>query len=139
MGYSLYSTDVTIKAARVPDAPSGVQTVSVYNIDLVNTDITISWVTPYDGGADIIHFKVMIQTSDASIFAETTAYCDGTDPTIMADTSCTVPVSVLKAAPYSLPWGAHIWVKVLANNIVGDGPYSALGNGGQILTVPSAP
>ena len=29
-------------------------------------------------------------------------YCNGTDPTIVANTQCTVPISVLMASPFNL-------------------------------------
>jgi hypothetical protein len=56
--------------------------------------------------------------------------CDGTASDVILNTSCTVDVSDLKAAPFELPWGSHIWAKVLAINIVGESEYSSPGNGG---------
>lgn len=36
-------------------------------------------------------------------------------------------------------WGEHIWVKVIANNIVGPSVESNPGNGAMIITAPDAP
>lgn len=45
----------------------------------------------------------------------------------------------MKAAPYSHPWGASIFAKVLATNEAGPSAFSDPGNGGIILTIPEAP
>lgn len=50
-----------------------------------------------------------------------------------------VPVSVLRQEPFLHEWGASIWVKVSANNIIGQGPFSENGNGAIMLTTPEAP
>jgi hypothetical protein len=65
--------------------------------------------------------------------------CDGTDATIISQTSCSIPISTLRSSPYSHPWGADIYAKVVAINVVGTSPESVVGNGAQILTTPDAP
>jgi hypothetical protein len=45
----------------------------------------------------------------------------------------------LKAAPYSLPWGAHVYAKVLATNIYGSSDKSQEDNGAMITTNPDPP
>lgn len=41
--------------------------------------------------------------------------------------------------PYHHVWGASIWAKVIAINVVGNSPISDEGNGAIILTYPDAP
>ncbi len=53
--------------------------------------------------------------------------------------SCTVPISVLQAAPYSLANGASVWATVQATNAVGSSAASTSGNGAVLPTVPSVP
>jgi len=65
--------------------------------------------------------------------------CDGTDPTIVAQTGCSIPISALKAAPFTMPWGHSIYVKISATNIVGESLYTVEGNGATILTQPDPP
>jgi hypothetical protein len=65
--------------------------------------------------------------------------CDGTDPTILSSTQCSVPIASLRADPYYQPWGASIYAKVSATNLVGSSDYSSLENGAIILTIPDAP
>ena len=68
-------------------------------------------------------------------------YCNGTDPTIVANTQCTVPISVLMASPFNLQIGSSILVSIVSYNQVGDSPYSDVGSGAiiQLSLVPDAP
>jgi len=66
-------------------------------------------------------------------------YCNGSAAAIMAVTSCTVPISVLLAFPFNLPWGSSIFAQVLAFNSYGDSYLSLPGNGAVITTNPSPP
>jgi len=45
----------------------------------------------------------------------------------------------LKADPFNLPWGASIYVKVSAINVIGSSAYSDLGNGAMIVTLSFPP
>lgn len=45
----------------------------------------------------------------------------------------------MRASPYSHPWGATIWAKVKAINIVGESEFSEEGNGAIIKTLPDPP
>jgi hypothetical protein len=42
---------------------------------------------------------------------------------------CFIPILKLKDAPYSHPWGAFIYAKISATNLVGTSDYSVVGNG----------
>ena len=53
--------------------------------------------------------------------------------------SCVVQVSTLRAAPYSLAWGADVYAKVTAINTYGNSVESSEGNGAKIITAPDAP
>ena len=53
--------------------------------------------------------------------------------------SCTIPVSVLRGAPYFLSWGDSVYATVMATNIIGDSLVSEQGNGAVILRVPEPP
>lgn len=50
-----------------------------------------------------------------------------------------MPISVLRASPYSHPWGASIYAKVVAINLVGESSESVEGNSAIILTQPDKP
>jgi hypothetical protein len=73
-------------------------------------------------------------------FTENTVYCDGVNTlTIVNTRQCTIPISVLTAAPYLIPWGSSIYATVQAFNVIGSSTVSAAGNGATILIVPDAP
>jgi hypothetical protein len=57
----------------------------------------------------------------------------------VAANSCTIPVSTLRAAPYSLPYGSSIFAKLIAINEKGASTESNAGNGAIIITYPDPP
>lgn len=78
VGLSLFSDEVVVRAARIPDPPSSLTTFIVapnVNVD----DMVISWTAEYDGGSPITAYKILIQESDGLTFTETIATCGGTD------------------------------------------------------------
>jgi hypothetical protein len=89
----------------------------------------ISWIASYNGGSVITGYKILIRQSDNFTFSENVVDCAGSSPTIVSETKCTVPIVSLKNAPYSLPWGSHVYAKVSAINIIGSSAFSAVGNG----------
>jgi len=52
---------------------------------------------------------------------------------------CTVPVTLLRASPFSLEWGSSVYAKVFATNSYGASLVSSEGNGAVITTTPDAP
>lgn len=53
--------------------------------------------------------------------------------------SCSIPASVLRAAPFSLSWGSSVVTKVLATNDFGSSDYSKIVSGAKLITKPDAP
>ncbi len=127
VGFGADSSSVDIRAAAKPSVPAA-PTTSVNS----NTSITITWVAPLDGGSPITSYTVAIKNSIGS-FSTESVNCD------VATTSCTIPISVLQAAPYNLAWGASIYASVIATNVVGSSVASSSGNGAVILTNPDPP
>jgi hypothetical protein len=66
-------------------------------------------------------------------------YCDGSDSTIVAALSCTIPVIYLKAEPFSIAWAGSIFAKVQAVNGYGSSIESVAGNGAKLQTNPDTP
>lgn len=58
---------------------------------------------------------------------------------LSVDTTCSVPVTALRAVPYSLDWGTNVHATVIAINSYGSSTGSAVGNGAIITTTPGAP
>jgi len=113
VGYSLESTTISIKAAQVPDRPDPAPTTL-----MVNSDIRISWLAPNNRGQTITAYIVKIRTGDGVSF-QADASCDGSLSTVVSDLSCKVPISVLRAQPYSLAWGQTVVETVIAVNSYG--------------------
>ena len=65
----------------------------------------------------------MLQTS-ASTYVEASGLCDGTQAAIITSRACEIPLTILRAAPFSLPFDALILAKVSASNTNGEGPAS---------------
>lgn len=65
--------------------------------------------------------------------------CNGLSPTVIAATSCTIPLSTLYAPNYSLVKGADIKAYIIATNAYGSSPASPIGSGGIVVFVPDAP
>lgn len=133
VGYSLDSSEVSIRAASIPDTPVTPSTA----VD--GDNVLFTWTAPYNGGSPLTRYTIMIQNSDGTTFDESILHCDGTDSTILSNAQCTVPISALQSVPFNLPWGSAIYVKVSATNVVGTSEFSPLGNGAVILKVPDAP
>ncbi len=98
-----------------------------------DTSVTITWVAPADSGSEITGYTLAIRQSDGNTFTTESVNCS------VSITSCTVPISVLLATPYTLVWGASIYVTVLATNAYGSSAASVAGNGAVIKTNPDPP
>jgi hypothetical protein len=124
------STPVVIRAARIPDPPSAITTkVDIPNSYPLTVDpLVITWTAEYDGGSPIIAYTILIKQNDGT-FTEDMVNCAGTDQAIVLETKCLIPIQRLKDAPYSHPWGAFIYAKISATNLVGTSEYSVIGNG----------
>lgn len=66
--------------------------------------VTISWTAPNNAGRLITAYTILIVKSDSTYTTDTTD-CDGTNATIIGNLACSIPVSVLEAAPFSLVSG----------------------------------
>ncbi len=51
-------------------------------------------------------------------------------------TTCTIPVTALRASPFSLAWGSSVYAKVVAKNLYGSSLESSAGNDAVITTTP---
>lgn len=132
-GSSLYSSEVTILAGQVPSQPVAPTTT------ISSSNVIIAWSVASTGGSAITAYRITIGQSDGSTFTTSPIYCDGSSASVVTAASCSVPISTLRQAPFSLPWGASVYAKVSASNIYGFSVVSTSGNGAIILTNPDPP
>ena len=104
----------------------------------LNTTAVISFTEPNDNGKQIQKYTLTIKKSDGTYTLDTT-YCDGASSAVMTNKKCSIPVSVLFAAPYSLTWGSPVYAQIYATNFIGDSILSDEGNGAVIMTLPGVP
>jgi hypothetical protein len=67
VGSSLYSEEISILAAKVPDAP-----INLVNVPAVTTayQVGLSWQDgPYNGGSPVIDYQVSFTTVDSDTYA----------------------------------------------------------------------
>ena len=99
-------------------------------------NLHIDWIMPSENGSPISAYKILIVQSNGVTQTESTTYCDGSNFVVIANRFCEIPMSVLIAAPYSLPQGQLIKVTAYAINSVGSGTPSALNSVGELAQVP---
>ena len=58
--------------------------------------------------------------------------CDGTKSGIVLAKSCTIPILILKGAPFNLLEGSSIYATIIATNLFGNSDASNPGNGAFI-------
>jgi hypothetical protein len=102
-GYGPYSPVVAIQASTNP------QVVPMPLTTNIGAKVRISWPKPEINGDEIDEYQVLIKQKDGT-FAEQEVYCDGSQPAIITSRQCEIPLTVLRAAPFSLV------VKVQARN-----------------------
>ena len=74
---------------------------------------------------------MFVQASDGS-FIEESSDCFGTDQAVLDSRSCTIDLSTLTAAPFSLQLADPVIAKVVAQNAYGDSDPSEPGSGAVI-------
>ena len=122
-GYSESSDPVTILCATKPVTP-------VAPVTSVSADkAIITWTAPYDNGTPIKGYIVYIRKADLTYVFDNSV-CDGTTSAVVLSgvTQCTIPLSTLTAAPYSLLLGFKISSYVVAYNDYGLSIASPIGS-----------
>lgn len=102
--------------------------------------IVVSWLEPSNGYSEITSYTIKLRQSDEITYTEA-AECDGTEALIVSQRQCSIPITTLRAAPYSLEWGTIVYAQVSATNIKGASTASNAGSGagGVIADAPDIP
>ena len=129
INFSNYSAVFSIVAATVPSQPSAPTT----TLSGDKTSVIIDWNPPSDlGGLTTDGYKLEIKTQSGT-FEKDLTNCDAeTNATIQSATSCTVPITTLRASPFNLVDSDSIYARVTAFNAIGNSAVSQEGNGAKI-------
>ena len=95
-------------------------------------NIIVDWTAADAQGSAVTSYLVELRQSDGTTFSTDATNCDGSDSTIMANTECTIPLSVLTAAPFSLTLNTDIYARVTATNSKGS-TTSVAGTGAHVI------
>lgn len=128
-----YSLPVSILSAQTPNIPAAPTTT------FIGSNLVVSWTAPISGGSPITAYRIKIRHSDGVTFSEELTSCDGTNSAIVTSVQCSIPSSILNAAPFNIGWGDSVWAKLSAINAYGESSMSLEGNGGIIITKPDPP
>lgn len=132
-GWGDFSSVATLVPSSVPDAPSTVTT--TYDS---NGDVKVTWIAPDNNGDTITAYYIVFADESETTYTPH-ADCDAwADSSFVSALTCTVPMTELTVAPYSIPREDLISVKVQAFNSRGWGARSAVNTSGATAkTVPS--
>jgi hypothetical protein len=133
VGYGAISDPVSILAAQIPDQPSAPTTT------VSDDNVSVTWEQPDVRGSPITAYEIRIRESDLVTYTEYKPTCDGSSSSVYSVRVCSIPISVLRSAPFNLAWGDSVHAIIAASNLYGQSVFSADGNGAVILTVPDAP
>jgi len=147
-----YSPELTIIAASVSSAPTNIETFNTDTDTPATTSVEVSWTAPSDlGGAApvaITAYRILLRHSDGATFSESPSGsgCNPVSPTdialVVAANSCSIEMSILRGAPFNLPQGALVVVKVQAQNVIGwsaESNINSLGAAAEVQTEPHTP
>jgi hypothetical protein len=105
----------------------------------VGDSVLIDWEAPDNKGSAIVGYRVKIKGVDDYGYTYNQDLCSDSNPLMVTDSQCSVPIYILMDWPYNLPWGSSISASLYAFNSYGDSDSSEYGNGAIITTSPDAP
>lgn len=100
------------------------------------TTIRISWTSPYSNSESISEYEILIQAQNGELY--NSERCNGSSASVLTTRECFVPLSVLRAAPFSLEFDELISVKARAYNQFGWAEFNQLNDeGARVQSEPS--
>lgn len=101
-GWSEFSPLLTVLTATAP----GAMTAPTVAYSSSGTSVRVAWGAPYSGGSPLTAYSVLLQHGDdPSAFSSELAYCDGSSLVVLTAGWCEIPLTTLRAPPFSLTLG----------------------------------
>lgn len=125
-----------IAQIRTSDSPGQMEIVYTDSfVDAIDgiSKVRITFSEPEANGEYISKYQIMVQKYDGVTFIEDTTHCDGSDSQVIANMYCDIPMTTLRAAPYSLTKGMLIKVIARAYNLYQWGQFSQVNVDGATL------
>ena len=101
--------------------------VPITSINPLAGGLLISWIAPYDDSQAITSYFIEVSNFDSSAWIQDLVNCPGTNPALLL---CTIPMSVLAAAPYNYAYDSLVKVRISAMNFFGTSPVSVVNSTG---------
>ena len=101
--------------------------VPITSINPLAGGLLISWIAPYDDSQAITSYFIEVSNFDSSAWIQDLVNCPGTNPALLL---CTIPMSVLAAAPYNYAYDSLVKVRISAINFFGTSPVSVVNSTG---------
>jgi len=79
LGYSDFSTEISVRAAAKPDPPAAPVTTVVSN-----TSVVITWAAPFNGGSPLTSYTILIRQVDGVSYSTELTSCDGSSASVLA-------------------------------------------------------
>jgi hypothetical protein len=132
-GFGQFSDPTTISASQVPAQV----TQSTLSSVVVGTDAELAWTAPDPNHDPITAYKVLVRQAGGT-YSEELTHCDGTSSAIVSAAKCSIPLTVLRAPPYSLALGQSVYFTVAAANSHG-WSLTSQRNTAQVATIQTEP
>lgn len=100
----------------------------------------IDWSAPADNGASITSYIIEVKNASGA-WLQNTVYCDGADSTVLTNTECTIPMSILRdSSTFNLSREALVEPRISAVNLIGSSDPSLIPSSTvSVQTEPAAP
>lgn len=101
--------------------------------------VEISWTAPAPNGEAITSYDVLVLKADGATFSAAAGTCTSNPSGTLSTAKCTITLTDLRTAPYSLILGSPVRAKVRAVNARGPGPYSQVNSASSAATIQTEP
>lgn len=93
LGWGEFSPILLIQASTYPQVSAPLSSLIVET----SGDVLIYWAEPNDSSSPILQYEIKLQDKLQGTWTEDAALCDGSDPVVVANRECLIPMATLRA------------------------------------------